>query len=62
LHTDGEGRNACDMAAHVVELDVIQNIWELTKERLTTEEIENGMLLRTDDRRWKAWRIAAYWG
>jgi len=33
-------------------------IWELAKERLTTEEIKSEMLLRTDCEGWNAWHIA----
>jgi hypothetical protein len=37
-------------------------LWELAKERLTTEEIKNEMLLRTDGEGWTAWHIAAFRG
>jgi hypothetical protein len=40
LRTDGEGRNAWHIAACKSKLYVIQKIWELAKERLTTEEIK----------------------
>jgi len=36
------------IAACVGKQDVMQKIWEWAKERLTTEEIKNGMLLGTD--------------
>jgi len=41
LHTHGEGRNAWHIAAFGGEVDVMQKIWELAEERLTTEEIQN---------------------
>jgi len=39
----------------------MQKIWELAKERLTTEEIENELFLCTDRRR-NAWNVAAFEG
>ena len=39
LRTDNEGRNAWHIAANRSKLDAMQKIWELGKERLTTEEI-----------------------
>jgi hypothetical protein len=44
------------------ELDVLQKMWELAKEKLTTEEIKIEMLLRTDDDGRTAWHFAAYRG
>jgi len=38
----------------------MQNIWELEKERLITEEIKNELLLRTDHEGKNAWHITAY--
>jgi len=37
----------------------MQWLWELAKERLTTEEIKNEMLLRTDGEGRNAWLLAA---
>jgi len=37
-------------------------IWDLAKKRLTTEEIKNEMLLRTDDEGRNAWHNAAFGG
>jgi len=34
------------------ELDVMQKIWEWVKERQTTEEIKNEILLNTEMREW----------
>ena len=34
----------------------------MAKERLTTEEIKNEMLLRTDREGWNAWHIASFRG
>jgi len=41
LRTDGKGRNVWHIAAYLRKLDVMQEIWELAKERLTTEVIDN---------------------
>jgi len=40
----------------------MQRLWELAKKRLTTEEIKNEMLLRTDGEGRSAWHIAAFRG
>jgi ankyrin repeat protein len=40
----------------------MQVILELAKEKLTTEEIKNEMLLRTEGQGWTVWHTAAYWG
>ena len=41
LHTDREGWNAWHIAAFKGKVDVMQEIWKLAKERLTTEELRN---------------------
>jgi len=41
------------------DLDVMKNIWEMPKRRLTTEEIKNEILLRTDIEGRNALHIAA---
>jgi len=48
LRTDYDGRNAWHIAAYGGNVDTMRVIWELAKERKTTEEIKNKMLLRTD--------------
>ena len=48
LRTDGEGRNAWNIAAIGDKVEAMREIRKLAKERLTTEEIKNEMLLRTD--------------
>jgi len=50
------------MATHGGELEIMEKIWELAKERLTTEEIKHEMLLRTDREGRNAWHIAAHRG
>jgi hypothetical protein len=40
----------------------MQKIWDMAKEKLTTEEIRNEMLLRTDNDGKTAWHIAACFG
>ena len=49
------GMNAWHIAAYRGNVDVMQKIWEWAKERLTTEEIKNEMLLRTDREGMNAW-------
>ena len=43
-------------------VDVIHKIWDLPKERLTTKEIRNELLLRTDGEGSNAWHTEAYEG
>jgi len=40
----------------------MQKTWEWAEERLTTEEIRNEMLLRTEREGRNAWHIAAFGG
>ena len=49
-------------AAYRGKLDIMQIIWELAKEKLTTEEIKNEILLSTDRDGTTAWHRAAYRG
>ena len=48
LRTDGERRNAWHIEPHWGRIHILQEIFEWVKERLTTEELKNEMLLRTD--------------
>jgi len=41
FRTDGEGRKAWNIASFGGAVDVMQKILELSKERLTTEQIKN---------------------
>jgi len=40
-------------------LEVLQKVWELAEEKLTTEEINNKLLLGTDNKGKAAWHYAA---
>ena len=40
----------------------MQIIWDLVKEKLTTEETKNELLLGTDREGRTAWHEATYWG
>jgi endo-1,4-beta-D-glucanase Y len=40
----------------------MRKIWEWAEEKLTTEEMKNEMLLRTDNEGGTAWHLAAYRG
>jgi len=62
LHTDRKGWNVWHIAAYCDKLDVVQEIWELAKKRLTTEDIKNEMLLRTYHEGRNTWHIALYMG
>ena len=48
--------------AYRCDVNVMREIYELSKARLTTEEIKNEMLLRTDRAGRNAWYNAAYRG
>ena len=39
--------------------EMLQKVWEWTKEELTTEEIKNKLLLATDNKGRNAWQLAA---
>ena len=54
--------NAWHIAAFRGNVEAMREIWELAKERLTTEEIKNEIILRTECEGRNAWHIAAYWG
>jgi len=38
---------------------IVQKLWECAKENLTTDEINNKLLLATDNNGWIAWHLAA---
>jgi hypothetical protein len=48
LATDYKGRNLFYMATNWCNIQLLQEIWECGKEKLTTEEINNNLLLATD--------------
>jgi endo-1,4-beta-D-glucanase Y len=50
------------VAAGMGKLDILQKIWEWAKEILTKEEINNKLLLATDNKGRTAWHVAASWG
>jgi hypothetical protein len=43
-------------------LVTLEKFWEWAKEKLTTEEINNKLLLGTDNEGRTAWHLAAMWG
>jgi len=55
------GMNAWHRAVYCCNVDVMQKIWELAKERLTREGIKK-LLLRPDGKGWDAWRIETFGG
>jgi ankyrin repeat protein len=44
LATDRDGQTALHVAARYGNLDVMQKIWECSKENLTKEDIKNNLL------------------
>ena len=46
LRTDREEKNVWHIASFRSDINVMQRLWELAKERLTTEEIKNETFLR----------------
>jgi chromatin remodeling complex protein RSC6 len=49
------------MAARRGYTEALQKLWEYAKENLTTEEINNKLLLDTDNAGWNAWHMTARW-
>jgi hypothetical protein len=43
-------------------VDVMQELWKMVRENLTTEEIKNRMILSTDRYGRRAWHVAARYG
>jgi ankyrin repeat protein len=41
-------------------LDVLLKVWNWAEEKLTTEELNNKLLLATDKEGWTAWHYAAH--
>ena len=60
LYTDCKGWNVWHIAAYCDKLDVVQEIFQLAKMRLTKEDIKNDMLLRTYHEGRNEWNIALY--
>ena len=42
-------------------LEILQKVWEWANEKLTTEGINNKLLLGTDNEGWTVWHWAANW-
>ena len=49
LATDNEGLTAWHLAAGEGNVETFQNLWEFPEENLTAEEINNKLLLATDN-------------
>jgi len=47
------------LAAKWANIDTLQKLWECPKENLTTEEINNILLLHTDNEGRTAWHVTA---
>ena len=61
LGTDKDGKTFWYFVASWSRLDLLQEIWELAKENLTTEEIKDNLLLGTDTMGRPAWNVAERW-
>ena len=59
LGIDKFGTTAWHIAAERGNSEILQKLWEWAKENLTTEEINNKLLLMTDEEGKTAWHIAA---
>ena len=59
LATDIEGRTILHVAAECGGEEILQSVWEWAKEKLTTEEIKNKLLLATDNKGRSAWQLEA---
>jgi hypothetical protein len=62
LRRDIIGKTAWHLAGYRGELDIMQEIRDLAKEKLATEEIKNELLLRTYNGGSTARYLAASWG
>ena len=50
------------MGSKLGNLDILQKVCEWANEKLTTEEINNKLLLGTDNEGRTAWQLAPKWG
>jgi len=55
------GKTTSHWASKYGGLNFLQTLWEFAKEKLTTEEIKNNLLLLTVCERRTAWLLAAEW-
>ena len=62
LAQDNDTPTAWHVAAECGNLELLQVLWELAKEKLTTEDLSNKLLLAKDIRERTAWHVAAEWG
>ena len=61
LTQDNDTPTAWHMAAERGNLELLQTLWELAKEKLTPEDLKNKLLLAKDNRGKTAWHIAVEW-
>jgi ankyrin repeat protein len=62
LAQDNDTPTAWHMAAECGNLELLQMLWELAKQKLTPEDLNNKLLLAKDSRGQTAWHVAAEWG
>jgi len=61
LAQDNDTLNVWHVAAECGNLELLQVLWELAKEKLTREDLSNKLLLAKDVRGRTAWHVAAEW-
>jgi hypothetical protein len=59
LAKDEEEENAWHLAAMFGRTESLDKIWECTKAKLSTEEINKKLLLSINNRKMTAWHVAA---
>jgi hypothetical protein len=62
LTQDNDTPTAWHVAAECGNLDLLQMLWELAKEKLTQEDLINKLLLAKDSRGQTVWHMTAVWG
>jgi hypothetical protein len=56
LATDNKGKTIWHIAATCVNPEIFEKVWGWAKEKLTTEAINNKLLLATDSKRRTIWQ------
>ena len=59
LGTDKDGMTAWQYTAKRLNSEILEKVWEWAKEKLTTEELNNKLILDTDTDGMTAWHLAA---
>ena len=62
LGIHNKGWTASHVATKLGNLEILQQVWEWAKGKLTTDEINYELLLGMDSEGWTAWHVAAIRG